>query len=457
MTCSSLNPFSKCSPDGPNWHRINKDLYLESTFTSKSYLYVSRKKEDDLSLHEQVLLEVKIGRLQPSTIDAKSSKDEKWESRQFGLWVKLTTKHPSPDKIVTGVDVLFGSDAVDPRPNWAVQDIGLFLDSTPAEARLTIRHGPALTKVEKPVPRIRSNGKFKIMQAADLHLSTGLGNCRDALPPSKHCDADPRTLEFIEKLITDEQPDFIVLTGDQVNGESSPDGQSAIFKYASLFASHKIPYAGIFGNHDDEGHITRSESMAIMDGLPYSLSTAGPSDIDGVGNYHIEILGRGSTTHSALTLYLLDTHSYSLDEKKYPGYDFLRANQISWFRNTSHSLKKKHKDYTHIHMDAAFIHIPLPEYRNPHNLPIVGNLTEAPMAPNFNKWLHGRPDIRKHPHGLLRPRPRERLLRPRAAQQSRGGEDRQGSRQGCAVDVLWWRGRVWWVWEGVVSSESALL
>ncbi|RMZ79446.1 hypothetical protein DV738_g3353, partial [Chaetothyriales sp. CBS 135597] len=386
ITCNKLNVFSKCALDGPNWHRINKDLYLDTSYTSTAYLYVERKKEDDLQPGEQVIVDIRIGRLQPSTIDAKGSKDSRWESRPFGLWLMLTTKHPGPDELVTGVDVLFGADAADPRSNWQVQDLGLFIDSKAPEPRITFRRGRPL-KLEKPVPRIRKDGKFKILQVSDLHLSTGLGVCRDVPDTdlgAAHCDADPRTLDFVERMIEDEKPDFVVLSGDQVNGDTAPDAQSAIFKYSALFARHRIPHAAIFGNHDDEGSLTREQTMALIDGLPFSLSTAGPSDVDGVGNYHVEILGRGTTSHSALTLYMLDSHSYSTDEKKYPGYDYIHPNQVSWFINTSNGLKRKHKEYTHIHMDLAFIHIPLPEYRNPHKLRVVGNWTENPTAPGYN-------------------------------------------------------------------------
>ncbi|EXJ56584.1 hypothetical protein A1O7_06928 [Cladophialophora yegresii CBS 114405] len=383
VTCSSLNPFSKCTVDGPDWHRINKDLYLGKGYVSSAYLVVKRKPEDDLSAHEEVVTDLRIGRLQPSSVDP-TAKDERWESRPAGIWVKLSTKRHAAD-MVTGVDVLFGADAVDPRSNWQVQDLSLFLDADrdSAEPRLTVRRGPAL-KVEKPVPRIRKDGKFKIMQAADLHLATGLGKCRHALPEGQPCEADPRTLDFIARMIEEEKPDFVVLTGDQVNGDTAPDAQTAIFKYSEMFARHRIPYAGIFGNHDDEGNLNRAESMAVMDGLPFSMSTAGPEDVEGVGNYYVEILGRGSTSHSALTLYLLDTHSYSPDENHYHGYDWLKPSQIDWFRTTAQSLRRKHKEYTHIHMDLAFIHIPLPEYRNPDGLSHVGNWTEPPTAPAYN-------------------------------------------------------------------------
>lgn len=123
--------------------------------------------------------------------------------------------------------------------------------------------------------------------------------------------------------------------------------------------------------------------MSLIETLPYSLSRAGPEDLDGVGNYYVEVLGRGKTTHSALTVYLLDTHAYSPDEKKYHGYDWLKKNQIDWFKQTANSLKPKHKEYSHVHMDVAFIHIPLPEYRDPKQV-FKGQWREAVTAPTYN-------------------------------------------------------------------------
>jgi Calcineurin-like phosphoesterase len=166
-------------------------------------------------------------------------------------------------------------------------------------------------------------------------------------------------------------------------GITGSDIWQAIFKYAQVFIERKIPYVSIFGNHDDEKSLSRASQMALIEALPYSLSEAGPEDVDGVGNYYVEVLARGKSDHSALTLYLLDSHAYSPDEHKYHGYDWIKQNQIDWFKKTSAGLKKKHKEYTHIHMDLAFIHIPLPEYKDKDQY-IKGTWKEGVTAPNFN-------------------------------------------------------------------------
>lgn len=388
LSCSSLNPFGKCIISEDGWHKIDKDLYLGRGFPNKAHVHIRRKREEELSTHDELVLDVHVGPSSP--VDDKIGKNEKWESRTMNVWIKRSSKRHLSDssKAVTGLDVLFGPDAADPRSNWALSknSIPVSVRGEPPVPRITVRNGPAL-KFDPPVPRIRKDGKFKILQASDLHLATGYGKCREPVPDSYKdgpCLADPRTLDFVERILLDERPDLVILSGDQVNGDTSPDAQSAIYKYSALFAKHRIPYAGIFGNHDDESNLNRAQSMSIMDGLPYSLSTAGPPDVEGVGNYYIEVLSRGSGHTSALTIYMLDTHSYSPEEKKYRGYDWVKPSQIEWFKTTSQSLKRKHKEYSHIHMDLAFIHIPLPEYRNPDNNAWVGNWTEPSTAPTYN-------------------------------------------------------------------------
>lgn len=391
--CSSINLFSSCRLDPDAWHRVEKDLYLGKALVSSAYIHVKRKKEEELTSDDRVVIDVTVGRLDPGT-GRKGQADERWEMRDAGLWIKRSAKKKAIDskQTITAVDVLFGDDAVEARDGWEMPEkFSLILDAGPhvPSAHITVRRGSQQDPY-KPEPRVKDNGKFKILQVSDMHLSTGVGVCRDAMPEapeSEKCEADPRTLDFVTRVLEDEKPDLIVLGGDQINGDTAPDAQSAIFKYAQLFIKHKIPYVSIFGNHDDEGAagaaLSRANQMALVETLPYSLSKSGPDDIDGVGNYYVEVLGKGSSKHSAVTIYLLDSHSYSPDERRFKGYDWIKKNQIDWFRQTAQGLKKKHKEYTHVHLDVAFIHIPLPEYRE-QDQAITGEWREAVTAPSYN-------------------------------------------------------------------------
>ncbi|KAI6246510.1 Phosphatase DCR2 [Erysiphe necator] len=386
-TCSSISLFTGCKLIPAHWHRLDKDLYLGSGWISKAYVHVQGKKEEDLLPEDKVVFDVTVGRLDPTSTREKNEDDIKWESRPMGIWLKRSAKRHASDSFqaVTAVDVLFGPDAVDPRNKWQLVGTAILLNSggENQQARLTIRRG-AKREEPKPILQINEHGKFKIMQVSDLHLSTGTGKCRDPQPPetAQGCEADPRTLDFMERLLDADKPDIVILSGDQINGETAPDAQSAIFKYAAPLIERKIPFATIFGNHDDEGSLSRETQMSLIESLPYSLSVIGPPNIDGVGNYYVEVQAHGSK-HSALTIYLLDTHGYSPDERNFKGYDWLKKNQIDWFRATANELKRNHEGYSHIHMDLAFIHIPLPEFRN-ESLPRKGAWREGVTAPLYN-------------------------------------------------------------------------
>ncbi|KAG8526867.1 uncharacterized protein KY384_008296 [Bacidia gigantensis] len=363
-TCSSINLLSSCKLDQNKWHRVEKDLYLSKGWLSHAFVHIERKRESELTDKDRIILDIRVGSLDP-VLSEKDQGAEKWESRQAGLWLKRTSKHRDADKnqAVTAVDVLFGSDSVEVRPGWQRVPQPLMLRDIGGEnqgAYITVRRGSP-NDIRPPPPRVNNHGKFKILQVADLHLATGPGVCRDAEPPNHNggkCIADERTLNFVASVLDDEKPDMVVLSGDQVNGDTAPDAQSAIFKFAALFVDRKIPYATIFGNHDDEG------------------------------NYVVEVLARGQSTHSALTLYLLDTHGYSPDERQFRGYDWLKKNQIEWFKSTARELKhsSSHTGYRLQHMEMAFIHIPLPEYRVTSDMvvPATGKQLENPTAPAFN-------------------------------------------------------------------------
>ena len=392
--CSTLKLISSCRLDQNKWHRIEKDLYLSKGWFSRAFLHIERKREAELTEKDHIIIDVRVSSLDPANSEKNQGAD-RWENRPAGIWLKRTSKHRDADKhqAITAVDVLFGSDSVEARTGWSRVHEELILPDSNSESQsayLTVRRGPA-QKPHQPPPLVNINGRFKILQLADLHLSTGPGICRQPEPPNHNggkCDADPRTLAFVNSVLDDEKPDLIILSGDQVNGETSSDAQSAIFKFASIFIERKIPYATIFGNHDDEGSLSREAQMELTHSLGYSLSQRGKTDLDGVGNYVIEVMARKQSSHSALTLYLLDTHSYSPDERQFKGYDWIKKNQIEWFKSTAQRLKDSpsHTGFTHQHMDMAFIHIPLPEYRDVDDMvvPTTGKQLESPTAPVFN-------------------------------------------------------------------------
>jgi len=81
-----------------------------------------------------------------------------------------------------------------------------------------------------------------------------------------------------------------VFTGDQLNGQgSSWDPKSVLAKFSRAVADKGIPWAAVFGNHDDEDGMRKEQQLSLMKGLPFSLVERGPKDVHGVGNYVLKV------------------------------------------------------------------------------------------------------------------------------------------------------------------------
>jgi hypothetical protein len=233
------------------WHRVQKDLYLYTSQKS-AWLYVALANEEELLAGDLVVTDIRVGERPPNP-----SSDHKWESRPGGIWVLRNRFSGKIDEAVTEVDVLFGVDAVDPRPQWTLMQSSLQLNAQPKVpvARLTMLRGKAKPDARAAL-RVREDGTFKIVQISDTHMVTGVGVCKDAidahgnhLPES---EADPLTVNFVGKVLDLENPDLVILTGDQLHHDI-PDSQSTLFKVVAPIIERSIPFAAVFGNHDSEG------------------------------------------------------------------------------------------------------------------------------------------------------------------------------------------------------------
>ncbi len=191
--------------------------------------------------------------------------------------------------------------------------------------------------------KFRENGCFKIVQYTDIHWQNG------ELP-------DQKSAALMENIAREESPDLIVLTGDILSGGGCNDAVESLKQIVQLLEQCGIPWAAVFGNHDDEGTANRHELMAAMQESHLSLAEPGPEEIPGVGNYVLTIQHANEDKTAAL-LYFIDSGSYATTE--IGGYDWIKRAQIEWFltESTKYNLSLEHS------LPAlAFFHIPIPEY-----------------------------------------------------------------------------------------------
>ncbi|MDR2413811.1 MAG: metallophosphoesterase family protein [Odoribacteraceae bacterium] len=213
-----------------------------------------------------------------------------------------------------------------------------------------------------------NNGKLKIVQFTDIHYVVGNPESR-------------RAIELIEEVLAAEKPDLVALTGDIVFSRPCLEGWDAVLNAIEKF---KIPWAAVFGNHDDEFDKSRDETMAYISGREYSMTSAGPAGMKGTGNYIIEV---SDGTAPRFLLYFMDSNAYStLDGIE--GYGWFGSDQVAWYRERSAWYAAREGAPVPA---LAFFHIPLNEYAmmTAERKKIVGlkNEPECPGAINSGMFL----------------------------------------------------------------------
>ncbi len=198
-------------------------------------------------------------------------------------------------------------------------------------------------QIMKNALQFGSDRRFKIVQFTDIHWHNGE-------------EPDRQSAALIARVAKTESPDLIVLTGDILAGGGCDDAAESLRQVVQSVEACGVPWAAVFGNHDDEGTADRHELMAIMLESPLSLTQPGPAEIPGVGNYVLSLQSFKENVPAAV-LYFIDSGSYA--QTDIGGYDWIRREQIAWYLQESARITAGAGNPLPA---LAFFHIPIPEY-----------------------------------------------------------------------------------------------
>lgn len=187
-----------------------------------------------------------------------------------------------------------------------------------------------------------SDGKFRIMIFTDVHEGgTGGGEA---------------CLQIMREALDKCSPGLVVLLGDNSIGETIEEHRAVIEKITAPMRERNIPFAAVFGNHDSqEDGVTRKALFEIY--KEYGCISTDTEGLYGVGNCNIPVLS-SSLDEIKLNLWFFDSGADNPDTSV-GGYDYIREDQIEWYKNTALSLKENNGGETVPAL--AFQHIPVPE------------------------------------------------------------------------------------------------
>lgn len=227
----------------------------------------------------------------------------------------------------------------------ALLAVGTIAAQPPQRSGTIIQHGegPASTvgrqgATDAPELHFRNDGRFRIMQLTDLHLTDNDRQSGHVLP-------------MLAELIGREKPDLIVLTGDLIYARNA---EKLLRRIGSFLFKQGVPYAITLGNHDAEQGLSRSEVYAMIRLLPGCVNAAYNPAEERQGDFIIPLIGTDGSY--AAVLYLMDSNDYNSDDHSYAG---LSPEQVSWYERRSEELESSCGRKVNA---LVFMHIPLPEY-----------------------------------------------------------------------------------------------
>ena len=214
--------------------------------------------------------------------------------------------------------------------------------------------------------RFRPDGNFRIMMFSDIHGGRGF--------------AANETHDAIEALIAKTNPDLVLIAGDicgpgYIHAETVDDVRFVLDAISEPMERRGIPWAHVFGNHDDNYGVPNAVQQPIYESYPHCVSKAGPEDIDGVGNYFLPIFNTAGndvlfgvwgldSNHSMPEFFEdyglpADTRYYQACQASSGDYDGPRTSQVFWYWQTSQMLENH---LGHKVPSLMYMHIPTPEH-----------------------------------------------------------------------------------------------
>lgn len=157
--------------------------------------------------------------------------------------------------------------------------------------------------------KFKINGdKFKILQLTDTQIMDTTQMRHSGLLDPERAELfapenmDKNCFEHIRSLVAQTNPDLILITGDLVYGQFDDNG-SCFKALVNLMESFCIPWAPVFGNHDNESKMGVYWQCEQLENAKNCIFKRG--NVTGFGNYTIGIYNGEELVR---IIYMLDSH-----------------------------------------------------------------------------------------------------------------------------------------------------
>ena len=201
--------------------------------------------------------------------------------------------------------------------------------------------------------------KIKILQITDMQFIDS-AQCRfvgrlrqDEMEAWAPDMLDAQCGNQIRALVAETRPDLIIITGDMVYGSFDDSGRSFNY-FCDLMESFSIPWAPVFGNHDNESRMGVDKQCEIFESAKHCLFNRG--EVTGNGNYSVGLVQNDKLVR---VIYMIDSNGCDgAEDEKVERAQGIFKDQVEWIRAS-------HKEVEKERIVPSFLafHIPTEEFK----------------------------------------------------------------------------------------------
>lgn len=166
--------------------------------------------------------------------------------------------------------------------------------------------------------------------------------------------AEDNYRRYVKQVVKESDPDLILITGDVIYGEFDDNG-TVLQEFVTFMDSLKVPWAPVFGNHENESNMGADWQSAQFENSKYCLFKQ--RTLTGNGNYSVGIVQNNRLTR---VFFMMDSNGCAVISQasyanghtsKYAGFG---QDQIDWYTQETQKIKK---EYPEVNLSFCF-HIP---------------------------------------------------------------------------------------------------
>ena len=177
---------------------------------------------------------------------------------------------------------------------------------------------PVFASADNSVLKFNEDGKFTIMMFADSQDDEAL---------------EETTVQLMKEALAAYTPDLVVFMGDNTvaAGEKQAEAVAAV---VAPVVEAGVPFTVVFGNHDQEQGVSNEYLLNEFQKYDGCLAYDAVPSLYGCGNHNLPIFASNGIG-IAFNLWFVDSGT-STEEAG--GYDYVREDQINWYKDTAKTL-----------------------------------------------------------------------------------------------------------------------